>query len=552
MKNFILLLTVFFYSLYIDAQNTTLKLIGTSPTETAVIDSIGYSITHENFQSIKETQKILEEKLNQIGFLFLEQQQLESDSLSLVIFKYQLHHRLNQTQIDLSAIDANTKKLLQLQSDTINIPFHQTQATLQSLTNQLEQLGYGTSSLKLNKHQISNTTLLASLQIDLDKKRKLDKIEIISDTKIPKQLLQNLLKHKKNQPLTNHLIEEIDRELKLIPFIKQRKTPEILFTTDSTKVYLYADRFNASRFDGIVGFNNDEKGKVQFNGYLNLHLLNILNYGEEFHLEWKNDGNKQTLFDLGTEIPYLFKSPIGLKAKIEIFKQDSTFQNTKIDLNLGYYFSYFSKSYIGYQTTSSVTPENSSLIQSFDNRFITLSYDYKRRRPEDILFPEKTVLFTRIGSGKRSLETTEDSQKFIELNTFNNFIFNPRNSLYTHLHLYSLFSKNYITNELMRFGGHNSIRGFQENSLQGNFFTTLSTEYRYKLSPTLYAHSILDYGLIEDKTTGIKENLYSFGVGFGIMTKNGKLNLIYANGNTGKQEMELKNSIVHITFSTAF
>ncbi|WP_430615188.1 hypothetical protein [Flavobacterium sp. JP2137] len=552
MKKLTLILLLFFYATYTHAQHTSLRLLGKSAAETALIDSIGYLKTHDNFQSIKETQNTLEDQLNKLGFLFPQKRQIPSDSLAQITFEYQLHQRLTTTHIDLSKLDAPIKKLLQLDSDTLRIPFDQTENTLQSLTNKLERLGHGTSSLQLQQLEISGSTLHTQLQIDLAKKRKLDKIEIVSDSKIPRQLIQNILKHKKNQALTNTLIQEIDQNLKLLPFISQKKTPEILFTTDSTKVYLYIDRFNSSKFDGIIGFNNDETGKVQFNGYLNLNLVNTLNYGEEFHLEWKNDGNKQTHFDLGTEMPYLFKSPIGLRAKIEIFKQDSTYQNTKIDLNLGYYFSYFSKAYLGYQTTSSATPENTSLIQSFDNRFYTASYAYKRRDPDDLLFPEKRQLSARIGTGKRSLETTADTQQFAELNAHNNFNLNTRNSLHAHLHLYSLFSSHYITNELMRFGGHESIRGFPENSLQGNFFATISTEYRYKLTPTLYAHSILDYGMFEDQTTAINESLFSFGFGFGILTKNGKLNLIYANGNTGKQEIELKNAIVHITFSTAF
>jgi len=543
---------VFFHSLFIYAQNSTLKITGSTPAETSIIDSIGYSTKHDNFQSINQTLNKLEEKLNLIGFLALHKQQLIQENTHQVHFNYQLEQQIKQTKIVFTDLDPTVKELLELKNDSLIIAFNQTQPTLQSLSNKMENLGYGTSTIQLTKHRINATQFQAHVQINLDKRRKLDKIEITSTSKIPKQLIQNTLKHKKNQALTNNLIEEIDSQLKLLPFIKQQKTPEILFTTDSTKVYLYIERFNNSKFDGIIGFNNDEDGKLKLNGYLNLNLINIINYGEEFHLEWKNDGNKQTNFDLGTEIPYLFKSPLGIKGKIEIFKQDSTYQNTKIDLNLAYYLSYFSKVYIGYQTTTSATPENSSLIQSFDNRFYTISYEYKRRSPDDLLFPEKTIVFTRIGTGKRTLEKTDDSQKFLEINATNNFKFNQRNSLYTHLHLYSLFSKNYITNELMRFGGHHSIRGFQENSLQGNFLSTLSTEYRYKLTPTLYANSILDYGLIEDKTTSTKENLYSFGFGFGILTKNGKLNLIYANGNTGKQEVELKNSMVHITFSTAF
>ncbi len=57
--------------------------------------------------------------------------------------------------------------------------------------------------------------------------------------------------------------------------------------------------------------------------------MNNLNAGEEFTLYWKSDGKNQKTFNIGIELPYIFKSPFGLKANLNIFKQDSTFQNTK-------------------------------------------------------------------------------------------------------------------------------------------------------------------------------------------------------------------------------
>jgi hemolysin activation/secretion protein len=105
---------------------------------------------------------------------------------------------------------------------------------------------------------------------------------------------------------------------------------------------------------------------------------------------------------------------------------------------------------------------------------------------------------------------------------------------------------------LYRFGGTNSIRGFSENSLQANLFTALITEYRYVLTPGLYVHSITDYGYFQDKTSDTKENLLGLGFGFGLLTKNGLFNLIYANGSTDNQTIKLSNSIVHISFKTNF
>ena len=133
-----------------------------------------------------------------------------------------------------------------------------------------------------------------------------------------------------------------------------------------------------------------------------------------------------------------------------------------------------------------------------------------------------------------------------------NFYLNEKNSINIKSQNFYLQSENYIVNELQRFGGINSIRGFIENSLQGDLFGSLLSEYRYILSPSLYVHSIIDYAYIQDKTSDSNQNLLGIGFGFGLLSKNGLFNLVYANGSTNNQTIKLSNSIVHISFKANF
>ena len=109
-----------------------------------------------------------------------------------------------------------------------------------------------------------------------------------------------------------------------------------------------------------------------------------------------------------------------------------------------------------------------------------------------------------------------------------------------------------MTNELQRFGGINSIRGFSENSIQANTFNSILTEYRYVLAPNLYVHTIIDYAKLQDNTSNSKENLLGLGFGFGLLSKNGLFKIVYANGSTKEQAIKLSNSIVHISFNANF
>ncbi|PKH67598.1 hypothetical protein CXF59_06725 [Flavobacterium sp. ALD4] len=152
--------------------------------------------------------------------------------------------------------------------------------------------------------------------------------------------------------------------------------------------------------------------------------------------------------------------------------------------------------------------------------------------------------------------TITNPQFYIDLSAMHTFYLNGKNSINIRSQNHYLKSTNYITNELLRFGGINSIRGFTENSLQANFMTTILTEYRYTASPTLYFHTIIDYSRFNDpakpETIKTTDNLFSVGFGLGLQTKNGLLKLAFANGLNNTDTLTLSNTIIHISYNVKF
>ena len=132
------------------------------------------------------------------------------------------------------------------------------------------------------------------------------------------------------------------------------------------------------------------------------------------------------------------------------------------------------------------------------------------------------------------------------------FEINLKNQILLKNHSFYLNSKDYLTNELYRFGGINSIRGFRENSLQANLTTGLFTEYRYNLANNLIIHSILDYAYMEDKTISKTNKLLGIGLGFELLSENGLFHFIYSNGSANNENIKLSNSIIQISFKTNF
>jgi hypothetical protein len=551
-KIYLLLLFICFQLSF--SQQFKMIVEGISASETKTINSIGYIKKHKTVASILEEQKSLEQKLQYKGY-FQNELLLQSKlNDSIFYFKYHLKNQVKFIHIYIGVLSEVEKELLNLDNDSIKLAINEVEPFMQNKIALLERKGFSLAQLKLTNYNQVDDEMKANLVLTLNQKRTLTNIVIEGYDKFPFGIKKAILKKARRLDFNQDNVSKIYKDFNELRFVTQTKYPEILFTEDSTKVYVYLEKAKPNKFDGFIGFANDENSNLRFNGYLDLQLQNILNSGEKLSLFWKNDGKQQSSFNLGTEIPYMFKSPFGIKADLRIFKQDSTFQNTKTDLNLGYYFKYNSKVYLGYQKTTSVDIQNTNSfsINDFTNTFITSTFDFTDFNNDDFIFPEKTKFNLKLGTGNRTISSLKTNQFFGQVNFSHNLYLNEKNIINIKNETFYLQSNDYIVNELYRFGGINSIRGFSENSLQANAYSGILTEYRYMMAPSIYVHSIIDYGYFQDKTSNLSDSLLGLGFGFGLFTKNGLFNFIYANGSTNEQNIKLSNSIVHVSFKTYF
>lgn len=563
----ILNLTFFIISISSYAQNFHLKINGINQTESQIIDSLNYSTTHSNIKSLFDEIKNTSEKLTQKGYLesqIIETKKTNDSSYTTLIY---LKNQTKSVHIYIGG-DHRFFNFEKIKNDTVIIPYTELENYLNQKTLEAEKAGFALSKIKLQDIRRKNSIIYASLNIKSEKKRAINSIILVQNTEsqrdfFPKGHLKQLNKKYLNKTFNQETTKQLYNDINALEFVSQTKYPQILFTNDSTKIYTYIEKRKANTFDGYIGFSNDENKKTTLNGYLDISLLNTLRAGEQFSLYWKSDGNQQKTFNTKIEIPYIFQSPLGIKAQLNIFKQDSTFQNTKTSIDLGYYLNYNSRVYFGYQSTESsdIQNTNNTTISDYKNSYITSSFEHKKTDHLNPLFPRKVNLNFTIGYGKRNTsndpETAQPSKQFYSnLNLSYNFELNEKNFIYLNPQILYLKSKNYITNELFRFGGVNSIRGFAENSLQGNFTSMLLTEYRYKVSGNLYLNSIIDFAIYQDLTNfkdpNKLQNLTGIGIGANIQTPNGLLRINLTNGAGKLQEIQLFNTIVNICYNVKF
>ena len=379
MKKILVLFFIILVSSNTSAQNFYLKIIGQTEKENKIIDSIGYVLKHQNTKSIIDENIFFYQKLTQKGYS--ESQFAENLKLndSTFCFKYDIGKKINYAHIYIGKENQkNIVGLYTIKNDTLTLPYEECEAFLNATLRKLESDGFSMAKVKLMNLQKKSNSITADLSITKEIKRQLNGIIINGYDKFPDGHKKNIVRLYRNKVFNQKNLDKLYNDFEKFRFVKQTKYPEILFTKDSTKVYVYLEKTKPNTFDGYIGFTNDENKKVVFSGYLDLVLHNILNSGEKLSLYWKSDGQDQKTFNFGVELPYIFKSPFGLKAQLNIFKQDSTFQNTKTAIDLGYYFNYNTRLYLGYQSTESsdIQNVNTSSLSDFDNSFLTSELEF--------------------------------------------------------------------------------------------------------------------------------------------------------------------------------
>ena len=347
----------------------------------------------------------------------------------------------------------------------------------------------------------SDTTLSAQLEVSQSTERHIDKIIIKGYEKFPKSYIRRYLKIKTKQEFNLTRIKSKTAALNDLRFANQIKEPEVLFSKDSTILYMYIEKSKSNAFDGFLGFGtNEDTNKIEFDGYLNLSLTNNLNYGETLKLLYKSDENEQKTFDGNLSMPYLFGTPLGTEFNLNIFKKDTTFVTVGQSAKLNYQLNANHTIAIGLSSVNSsdLLDSGSFVLTDYSSNYYFANYIYQKRQNYDVLFPINFLFDLTAGFGNRTIESNKESQSKFKLDTYKIFNLNDRNSVYTRINAQVLNSDFYLENELPRFGGINSIRGFEENSLTANLYGVINTEYRYRLNSSIYVHSVIDAAYFEN------------------------------------------------------
>ena len=549
-----------FFSVF-TAQTLRLTTKSNDSTSQHLIDSINHVKKFKDFKSLQEETCHILQILQKIGCLESELETVEKYNDSAYIANYYVGPKYTRIKIFYSNEDFTKKELLRYSNEISEsyfiIPFENIEHTLNSLNIDKTKNGntFARVSLK-NIKAFDSKTLTANINVSNGSKRTIDQILIKGYNQFPESFIKYHAGIKKGMTLENSVLIRKNNELNSLDFVTTTKPPEILFKEDSTTVYFYLKKLKNNNFDGILGFSSgEEKQGLTLNGYINLELNNNLNYGEQFSLNYKSDGNEQQNFRVRLSVPYLFKTPLGIETELKIFKRDSTFLTSNQFAKINYQINTKSKAHIGYKSYQSNNLRNESptnlLVEDYKSKFLLTGYSFIKNQ-NNILFPIKSMFQINFEIGTKNNNSTKESQLRAETLFYYIFNLNLKNSILIKNNSRLLSSDTYLTNELYQFGGVNSIRGFNENSIDASFFTVLNTEYRYQFNNNLYLHSIFDIAYFENQNIALREKLYSFGFGIGLQTTSGIIKFGVANGNTENQDFNFSNTKIHVSITSKF
>lgn len=557
---YLIIFTAFSAELF--CQNLKLEIKGNSSIETQTIDSLRYINNHINYLSITNEVDALQKELYQLGYIENELKSIQQINDSVFSAEIHLKKKYHHISLYYDASQINPKLLNTISENIFDthfiIPFSTLENTLTLINTKMAENGFPFTKLNLSNIEMDpDHQLKAKIKItQTEKKRFINDILIKGYEKFPRSYLKHYLKIKRNQIFNIDIIKEKTQQLNNLKFASELKTPEILFSKDSTTLYLYLEKTKSNAFDGFLGFgNNDNTNKIQFNGYLNLSLTNNLNYGESFKLLYKSDESDQKMFETHASLPYLLKSPIGLDLTLRIFKRDSSFSTVNQNAKIHYQINSKHKIYSGISSTQSSNLLNeftNSNILDYKTNLYTFAYEFLKMQAYNLLFPVHSQVYMETSFGKRRQSNEQEKQSLMNVDGFKIINLDIKNSLYLRAQGTVLNSKTHFENELIRFGGINSIRGFEENSIYATTIGLLNTEYRFQLNNAMYLHTITDIAYFENKIANTEEKLLGMGFGFGILTKTGLLKFNYANGKNEKNSFKLSNSKIHLSFIANF
>jgi outer membrane protein assembly factor BamA len=427
----------------------------------------------------------------------------------------------------------------------------------------------GLDSVQLSDHDIAGRVVLKRGQAVV-----FDSLEIVGNTKTKKRFLTKYLQIFPEQPFSQQRVAAAAQQLRQLPYLRLRAEPEVRFARGRARVYLLLDDRASNQFDAIVGVlpNADlNKTGVQFTGDVTINLRNIKGGGKQIGLQWRKTDALSQLLDLQYVHPNFFGTPLEVAGAFNLYKQTNDFTTIRPRLQVTYptmragRISFFAEqrgSFIDVLKDTTVLPQN------LDSQYNSYGLGYAFNTLDDLFFPHRGILINgQAAVGTKNI--SKNSQLLPEL--YNGVLL--RSTQYTfalraeryfpvkragvlmlRVRGEGLLNPRLFTNDLLRLGGLNSLRGFNENQFYTSSYAAATAEFRQFIGDDSYVFLFADQAYLRHDVTNDRYSDQPTGIGTGLSfrTPAGLFQFVYSVGRARDQAFELRTSKIHFGLTSRF
>jgi outer membrane protein assembly factor BamA len=430
----------------------------------------------------------------------------------------------------------------------------------------LEDRGYPFAAVSLT--DLENTgsdTLNAMLSVDPGRQYFIDSVLVKGENPVSEKFLYPYLEIFPGMVYNESKLQAISDKIDNNTFLREIRDFELEFSKDNrVDLFLYLERAESNRADGVVGFLPEGDGRFRFTGSFDLRLNNIFKRGEHIALNWKSLEEQTQELNLNFDYPYLLFNSLGVSTGFELYKKDTSFLSRKIHAGMPFFVGNQTKLEIfGDFENSGVISESveaSGRYEDFSLRLYGLSYSFSSLDyPVNPSRGMKLGLFGSVGQRKGENDNNNTSAEIgadfsFYQPFFRNWVFNfSGRGRYKHMWTEE-GAAHFRENELYRFGGVQSLRGFNDNVFLASAYSVITLELRYLLAKNSNVYAFWDGGWYHKEAVkgGAEDFPFGFGIGAHVDTGGGILYISYALGKQFDNPIEPGSAKIHLGYVSTF
>ncbi|MCU0445080.1 MAG: hypothetical protein MUE85_09190 [Microscillaceae bacterium] len=465
-----------------------------------------------------------------------------------------------------------------------NQPFswQEIESLQQKILRYSENHGHPFATVQLDSLEIQNTDIQGVMNYNAGVPIKFDTLVIVGNAKIKPSFLARYLKIQKNQTFDQSRVNDAERLLKQLPYLRVQRPPSVNFASQRAFVNLFIEKNRANQADGILGIQPNEArrttpeqpSQLLLTGELNLALKNMFNAGKNFRVKWQRLQINSQLLELEFENPVLFKSNFDFKVNFNLLRQDSNFVNNEFQFTLFYNLPNSGKLNFSLNNRKSNLGDANLFVVAQELPQIAevayfsygLGYDwndldnfFNPRRGNRVNFSfrygNKNILRNPFLNDTLYRDITLRSNQILLKSELTKYLpLGKRGVFFARLNAGGVFNESLFLNDLYRVGGLATLRGHNENVFFTSLYAIATAEYRFFFEPESYFFFFYDQSYLQTK---ILKNISSdtplgLGLGLSFATRGGIFNFVYALGKSKTQELAFNRSKIHFGVVSRF